>query len=544
MAKELQAGLVDPERVWWIFEAFRGMGKSVILAAFACWCFLWDQRLNIMVTSAGQDKADDFAYFIQKLLGSMPELEHLRPKHGNRSKANEFDVGGAPASQTPSLRSVAVFGTYTGGRADLILADDLEAPRTAETIGMRAKLWQRTSEFTALLKPPQEGLHKVLALGTNHAEESYYNRCVSERNAHLIVYPVTYPDPELAAYYGVTLQEDLAAELAQDPSLAGQPTDPERFSAETIVLKRSAFGQSEWNKQYLLDPRAADAEKYPLKLKDLIVEPLDMHQVYDAYTWSGSERQELKKLSEFCAGFDRDRYHSSLAVQGSVGDYVSKVLYVDPSGQGLDETAWAVVGFKAGSCFLLGVGGFLDGFGIPTLEGLARKAKLYGVDLALLEKNYGGGMFGQLLQPHLARIAPGVGLEEVQVSGQKETRIIDALQPVMQSHRLVVHEDAIVQDFQALPRGLEDRTAVTYRAFYQMARITKDRQSLGHDDRLEAIAGAVSYFQPMMGLDPEAEAQKAMQAELDEQVRWTQNMLGRPKKAKHGSVIRRPGKRR
>jgi hypothetical protein len=55
----------------------------------------------------------------------------------------------------------------------------------------------------------------------------------------------------------------------------------------------------------------------------------------------------------------------------------------------------------------------------------------------------------------------------------------------------------------------EDRN---YSFLYQLTHLTKDRGSLTHDDRLDAVAGAVAHFQRAMMLDVD-QAAKAMRDE-------------------------------
>ena len=69
-------------------------------------------------------------------------------------------------------------------------------------------------------------------------------------------------------------------------------------------------------------------------------------------------------------------------------------------------------------------GGASDGFTEPVMRSLATVAKKYQVNIVLTEKNYGGGMFAELLRPHLRDIYPCT-IEEIQVKSQKEKRIAD-----------------------------------------------------------------------------------------------------------------------
>jgi hypothetical protein len=113
-------------------------------------------------------------------------------------------------------------------------------------------------------------------------------------------------------------------------------------------------------------------------------------------------------------------------------------------------------------------------------------------------------MFGALLKPYLTRIWP-VSVEETRASGQKETRIIQTLEPVIQQHRLVVDRKVIEQDLLD-----SEEFGPEYSLFYQMTRITKDKGCLGHDDRLDALEMAVSYWMVQMEVDNDKAAKDAM----------------------------------
>ena len=102
-------------------------------------------------------------------------------------------------------------------------------------------------------------------------------------------------------------------------------------------------------------------------------------------------------------------------------------------------------------------------------------------------------MFAKLLMSHSQTIYP-VTIEDAEWSkSQKEARIIDTLEPVMNQHRLVVNKQLVEDDYRStLSYGTEDQQR--YRLFYQMTRLTKDRGALVADDRIEAVAGACAYW--------------------------------------------------
>tara|TARA_R110002096_G_scaffold132854_1_gene283464 strand:- start:261 stop:635 length:375 start_codon:yes stop_codon:yes gene_type:complete len=87
-------------------------------------------------------------------------------------------------------------------------------------------------------------------------------------------------------------------------------------------------------------------------------------------------------------------------------------------------------------------------------------------------------------------------MEEVRHNTQKEKRIIDTLEPVMNQHRLIISADIIEQDFKT--------TELHKQLFYQMTRMTNLRGALNHDDRLDSLAIAVNYWTETMDRDIEA----------------------------------------
>ncbi|MBK8191345.1 MAG: hypothetical protein IPK79_12955 [Vampirovibrionales bacterium] len=122
-------------------------------------------------------------------------------------------------------------------------------------------------------------------------------------------------------------------------------------------------------------------------------------------------------------------------------------------------------------------------------------------------------MFEQLLKPFLTRIYP-VTTEEVKHSIQKEKRIIDTLEPVMNQHRLIVNRKLIDRDYKST-QHLPPEQALKYQLFYQMSRITRERGALAQDDRLDALAIAVGYWVEAMARDVD----KAMSDEKERRLK-------------------------
>jgi hypothetical protein len=200
------------------------------------------------------------------------------------------------------------------------------------------------------------------------------------------------------------------------------------------------------------------------------------------------------------------------------------VMFIDPSGQGKDETAYATVSEVCGNMFCSDVGGYTGGYDDATLRALAMAAKSNRVGLILVEKNFGGGMFTSLLTPHIQEVyrdpalfgyvAPGCNIEEIHSTGQKELRIIETLEPLMNQHRLVVDRGVFLRERRVSVDTTRDDN-LTYRLSYQLTRVTKDRGSLAHDDRLEALAGACRYLAESMAKDRGAAVDEYKRSRVD-----------------------------
>lgn len=137
--------------------------------------------------------------------------------------------------------------------------------------------------------------------------------------------------------------------------------------------------------------------------------------------------------------------------------------------------------------------------------------------MILIESNFGDGMFRELLTPYMVKTHP-VTMEEVRHNTQKEKRIIDTLEPVMNQHRLIVDPTVIEDDYKSAQVYPADK-ATRYMLFYQMTRLTRDRGALSHDDRLDALSMAVAYWVQQMAADAEKQIidrkGELLNAELD-----------------------------
>lgn len=510
IAKYLQHG---PRRA--IIEAFRGVGKSWLTAGFVVWTLWNNPQLKILVVSASKDRADQFSTFVKRVIAEMPCVMHLKPSGEQRNSMISFDVGPALADHSPSVKSVGITGQLAGSRADIIVPDDVEVPNNSLTQMMRDRLGERVKEFDAILKPGG----RIIYLGTPQTEMSLYNE-LPERGYEVRIWPALYPTLEQIVAYKGRIAPYITRKLEKNPSLAGRTTDPMRFSDEDLMERRVSYGRGGFALQFMLDTSMSDADKYPLKLADLIVMSCSPEIAPLKLAWASSP--ELCHTELPMTGLAGDRLYRPFWKAEQVGEYAGCVMAIDPSGRGKDETGYAIVKVLSGNLFLVAAGGLKGGYDDETLETLAKLAKKHAVKLIIVEPNFGDGMFNSLLAPVLGRIYPCTLEETDRSSTQKEARIIDTLEPVLASHRLVVDPKVIEEDY---------RTSVDdpkYGLFYQLTRITKDRNSLAKDDRLDALALAVRYWTEALAKDQNKAIQKHKDEELKQGLKdFMRHVLGK-----------------
>ena len=487
--------LQEPPSNRFIIQGFRGVAKSFITCAYVVWLLWRDPQLKIMIVSASKERADANASFIKKIINEVPFLGHLKAREGQRDTQNLFDVGPARPDHSPSVKSVGITGQLTGSRADIIVADDVEVPGNSFTQVMRDRLFELVKEFDAILKPGDN--KKIIYLGTPQNEMSLYNE-LQERGYITHIWPARYPyDDKHRRTYGDKLAPFITNSMDGDPEkYYGKPTDPRRFDEEDLQKRELSYKKAGFMLQFMLDTTLSDADKYPLRLRDLIVGHIPMDEAPMRLTWLPDPSRAISLDEAPPLGLKGDRYFQFHKASEETAKFSYRILAVDPSGRGKDETGYAVLYWLNGYVYVMEVGGLLGGYSDEVLIKLSNIAKKWNVSEVVVEGNFGDGMYCKLLQPILLS-RHKASIEEVKSKGQKELRIIDTIEPVVTNHKLVVTPDCIRHDYDSVPEG-----DLKYACFYQFTRITSDRGALVHDDRLDALAIGVCYLVELMAVDP------------------------------------------
>ena len=446
--------------------------------------------------------------FLQKLIIETPWLTHLRPTGDDaRWSRVSFDVKCSP-HQAPSVKSVGITGQLTGSRADLMILDDIEVPGNSMTELMREKLLQLCTEAESILTPKNDS--RILFLGTPQTTFTIYRK-LAERNYRPFVWTARYPR-NISNYEGLLapqLQEDIEKtqkgrdnnqkDQVQDKDslsydLSWTPTDPDRFDHSDLLEREASMGRSNFMLQFMLDTSLSDSEKFPLKMSDLVVTSVNPSTAPENVVWCSDPQNIIKDAPT--VGLPGDYFYSPMQLQGDWNPYTETICSIDPSGRGTDETAAAFISQRNGFLYLHEMRAYKDGYSDNTLLDILRGCKKYNVTKLVIETNFGDGIVSELFRKHLTQTKQSIDIEEVRANVRKEDRIIDALEPVLNQHRLVVNRSVIDWDFKSNPQAPPEERLL-YMLFYQMSRMCREKGAVKHDDRLDCLAQGVKYI-PML----------------------------------------------
>jgi hypothetical protein len=481
-------------------EAQRGQAKTTVAAAFAVWTIIQNPRARVLILSAGGSMASDISTLVIRIIMTMAELECLRPdtNNGDRSSVEHFDVHYSlkGVDKSPSVKCLGITASLSGNRADLLIADDIESPKNSLTATQRAQLLHLTLEFTSICSTG-----RVVWLGTPQSMESIYNT-LPGRGVSIRIWPGRYPTLAQRQNYGDHLAPYLIRKLEANPALAygggllgdqGQPVDPIILDEHALQAKEMDQGTSYFQLQHMLNTRLVDALRYPLKPEQLTVMPVQARMPLEITRGFGAVN--LRDFHSHGFAFKMMAPHD---LSSETAGFQGVVTYIDPAGGGInaDETAYATTGFLNGNVFLLDIGGLPGGYGGDNLKELATRVAFWKPNIVIIEKNMGYGAFREIFLPIL-HAAHTCAVQDDMVHGQKEARIINTLEPVIGRGALIVNEAVVERDRADCERYAPAKRQ-QYSLFHQLAKITRERNALVHDDRVDALEGAVRYWQELL----------------------------------------------
>jgi len=514
-----------------MIQAQRSQAKSTIVAIFAVWQLIHDCKHRILIVSAGSDVALEIANWVIQIIMNWDILIALRPdrQHGDRASSKAFDINWKlkGPEKSPSVACIGITANMQGRRADLLIPDDIESSKNGTTEVQRAALEHLSKDFTSIC---QKG--RIIYLGTPQTVDSIYNN-LPARGYDIRVWTGRVPTQTEAKFYGDTLAPYIKRMMVPEnqdgfglDGTRGAATDPVIVNEEALTKKELDQGPAYFNLQHMLNTEMSDENRHPLKPKNLIVMNFGMENGPATVDWMPSPQNQIDVTGKYTS---KPQLYRPFTVSSTLHKYEGKTMYVDTAGGGKngDETVAAVTYFLHGYIFLAEIMKFPGGHSPEVMEQLSALALKHRVNDIEVERNFGYGMFASVWRPILMREYNKAGLdhcpviEDVWESGQKELRIIDTLEPVMARHKLIIHEDIIEYDLQSVAKYPID-SRETYKFLHQMAKISRDKGALIHDDAIDAVAGAVRKWLNVIAVD---EVKRSAQKETEEILLWAQQWL-------------------
>ena len=452
-------------------SCFRGFGKSYLLALFAIWVLYNDPDEKVVVISASAPRSKDFVRFAKDVIKKTPILKHLidtsQQNRKHRTSVYSFDIVGSKPSQFASLKAVGITGQVTGARATRVIFDDVEVTMNSTTEQARMKLTEGMKEANALLLPGG----KIYIIGTPQSRFSIYN---SLDGFKTIKYPIFYPSfsyENLAPYLDKKRQEN--------PGLIHTITETQRFTPDDIEQRREAYGNSLFQLQYMLSTDLSDADRFPLQTKYLYLTDCDAERANLVYEDAG-EHQIGNYLHRVYRPADRFSEF-----------YDNAIMAVDPAGRGLDETAAVVLKTLGGRVFIMDSYYSKEGYSEEVMTDLINVAMKNNVDTIVIERNYGGGMFTELMIKYIKEHhAEELGVLDIITKGKKARRLIEVIEPFLTAGKLVA-------DRKWFEREISNPQ---YNMWQQAMSIDMDNIYSNNDDRIDALGIGLDFLKQQLAV--------------------------------------------
>lgn len=316
MARFLSDLWLKAEHKWGLLMAFRNSGKSTLVGLFCAWALFINPNVRILVLSADHGLAKKMVRNIKKILEQHPLTRSLIPEKKDEWASDRFTVCRTQNLRDPSVLGRGLLANMTGCRADIIICDDVEVPKTSDTSLKRRDLRQKLSELDYILTPG--GL--MLYIGTPHTRQTIYDT-TSEgflRDFHILKIPIL--------------------------NTKGQSNWPERFPLEQIQAIRVRSGPAKFLSQMMLE--ATSLEKARLN-------PDFIHFYTDELEYSECNGQAVLKLGKvalrsvscfwdpsFASSEKQDNSVIACVFSDEAGHYyVHRILYLNVP-QGCESATW------------------------------------------------------------------------------------------------------------------------------------------------------------------------------------------------------------
>lgn len=152
-----------------VMRCFRGFAKSTILAVYNAWRYYCDKQYRILHQGSDDPTAYKTSRDTQNVLRRHPLTRGmLSDKAG---PVEQWWVDGAADVRNASMYAKGIMSNVTSARCDEAQNDDVEVPRNIQTTEAREKLRYRLGEQVFIMVPGARQLY----VGTPHTHDSLYD---------------------------------------------------------------------------------------------------------------------------------------------------------------------------------------------------------------------------------------------------------------------------------------------------------------------------------------------------------------------------------
>lgn len=230
MAKWLENTIMEEAKNG-LLMAFRSSGKSTVTGLFCSWLLLRQPNARILILAADYELAKKMVRNIKRIIEKHPLTTSLVPKNKDQWASDRFTINRNSELRDASVLARGLGANITGSRADFIICDDVEVPKTCDTVGKRIDLRTKLSELDFVLAPGG----RILYIGTPHTFYTIYEtKFKSDDNP-----------PFLADYS--TLKIPIVNKY-------GESAWPERFPVSKIQEMQDRAGPNKFSAQMMLIP--------------------------------------------------------------------------------------------------------------------------------------------------------------------------------------------------------------------------------------------------------------------------------------------------
>lgn len=374
-----------------LLMAFRSSGKSTLIGLFCAWVLLISSDTRILILSADYELAKKMVRNIKRIIEKHPLTKGLKPAEKDQWASDRFTICRKSELRDPSVIARGLSANITGCRADLIICDDVEVPKTCETLTKRNDLRQKLSELDFILVPGGMQIY----VGTPHTSETIYDTTESGFLKGFKTFKLPILDEK------------------------GVSAWPERFPPEKIEALRKRAGNLKFLSQMLLKPVNLTESRF--NTSSLI--RYNENLIYTETNKTANLKLGERKLIAGCAWWDPAFGKSSKSDHS-----VLACVFTDESGHYFihDVVYLKVDNAKesaASQCTQ--VADILSLYHIPTL---------------FLETNGLGKFLPELMRTELKKRRMRCALLEQTATRQKQIRIIEALDAPLANGALFIHK--------------------------------------------------------------------------------------------------------